>query len=188
MKRGEDYQAVRTPILFCFLFLFFILKKPHHSLPPSPAIYSEKTLPLGLRRIVPLTSILLSAHSLFNPSCSFLAHLQFHLRPHPATYDSPTYVQPSKKIHIGELAVEPRFQRLGIGRTMVEWAVARAREEEEERAAGGAAAAAVVTLGAVAERRSLYERAGFRMVGSWCWRKDEKCLLMRWDAEDGIEN
>lgn len=107
---------------------------------------------------------------LFNPAASLRHNLQ--LGNDDEHYNDPNYEEPSESWGIDEIAVAPDFQRQGIGMQLLQWGIGRATAD-----------GVPVTLASTPAGVRLYEKAGFRVYGTWKWAREanETYMMMRWD-------
>lgn len=82
------------------------------------------------------------------------------------------YKKPDEFWGILDLGVDPKYQRRGIARLLLQWGLERAERE-----------GLPVHLSATPDGASLYSSLGFRSVGKWKWRPDQDTdwEIMRWD-------
>ncbi|KAF9630654.1 hypothetical protein BFW01_g1216 [Lasiodiplodia theobromae] len=82
------------------------------------------------------------------------------------------YQKPEQFYGIMDVAVDPKFQRRGVARMLLEWGMARAEKENVP-----------VHLSATPAGAPLYRSLGFRGVGKWTWRPNQEAEweIMRWD-------
>lgn len=82
------------------------------------------------------------------------------------------YEKPDEYWGILDLGVDPKYQRRGIARLLLQWALERAGKE-----------GVPVHLSATPAAAQLYRSLGFRGVGKWTWRPDQDAdwEIMRWD-------
>jgi predicted N-acetyltransferase YhbS len=73
------------------------------------------------------------------------------------------------------LSVDPECQKHGIGLRLCQWGLEYAKREELP-----------ATLCSTIDGKKLYQKAGFRAVGSWQWAEgnDRTMSIMRWDPPD----
>jgi len=85
---------------------------------------------------------------------------------------SPTYRDPPHSWSVGEIAVDPSYQKHGIGMKLLEWGMGLAKQDNVP-----------VILEAMKAGQRLYEKAGFVGYGTWTWGKGDGMvsLMMRWD-------
>lgn len=108
--------------------------------------------------------------TLFNPCASF-SHT-FDTSPSSAQHFSSTYQEPPISWSVADIAVDPAYQRHGIGMNLLEWGMNQAKED-----------GIPVILEATNAGQRLYEKAGFVGYGKWKWGKGDEMtsLMMRWD-------
>jgi GNAT superfamily N-acetyltransferase len=142
---------------------------------------SEKNLillspALAMFRYVKTSMLAYYLSMLFNPAASLRHNLQ--LGNDDEKYNDPSYEEPGEAWGINEIAVAPDFQRHGIGMRLLQWGIDCAIYDSVP-----------VTLTSTPAGVRLYERAGFRIYGTWKWAKkaNETYTMMRWDPpQQGI--
>lgn len=89
------------------------------------------------------------------------------------------YHKPDEYWGILDLRVDPKYQRRGIARSLLQWGLERAGKE-----------GLPVHLSATPAGASLYHSLGFRSVGKWTWRPDQDSdwEIMRWDPPKDAHN
>lgn len=89
------------------------------------------------------------------------------------------YKKPDEYWGILDLGVDPKYQRRGIARSLLQWGLERAEKE-----------GLPVHLSATPDGASLYKSLGFRGVGKWKWRPDQDrdWEIMRWDPPKDANN
>jgi GNAT superfamily N-acetyltransferase len=106
----------------------------------------------------------------FNPAGSLIHNLQGG--DEDSQFFDPNYKDPEETWWPNEIAVDPKFQKRGIGKLLLKWGMGHAREENVP-----------VALASTPAGLALYKSAGFQQVGTWKWYKhsEEVYSLMRWD-------
>lgn len=89
------------------------------------------------------------------------------------------YKKPDQYWGILDLGVDTKYQRRGIARSLLQWALERAENE-----------GLPVHLSATPSGAPLYSSLGFRSAGKWQWRpgQDRDWEIIRWDPPGDARN
>jgi predicted N-acetyltransferase YhbS len=107
-------------------------------------------------------------YALFNPAASLLRALSYGNS--DEIYFDKTYEEPKECWMLTHLSVDPECQKHGIGLRLCQWGLEYAKEEELP-----------ATLCSTIDGKRLYQKAGFRAIGSWQWAEgnDRTMSIMR---------